>query len=247
MKTILITGCSSGFGLETAKYFLSHNWRVIATMRIPRPELLPVSENLTILPLDVTNDESIEHLVAQVDDIDVLVNNAGIAAVSTLENTDMSTIKNVFETNTFGPIAMIKAFLPKFRSKKAGTIINVTSSVALKPYPLFSIYTGSKVAINAFTEVLSLELAQFNIRVHVIMPGASPETNLGSNASSRMGNSSTPAYDYFTNEAFSKMANFTETTKPSDVAESIWLAATDVNAPMFIASGADAVKLMEHH
>ena len=77
MKTILITGCSSGFGLETAKYFLEREWNVIATMRTPREDLFPPSENLRVRPLDVTNEESIRSVIEGAGPIDVLVNNAG--------------------------------------------------------------------------------------------------------------------------------------------------------------------------
>src|ERR1700751_718724 len=78
MKTILITGCSSGFGLEIARYFLERDWRVIATMRTPREDIIPRSENLRVLSLDVTDPESIRHAVESAGPIDVLVNNAGI-------------------------------------------------------------------------------------------------------------------------------------------------------------------------
>src|SRR5690349_8749020 len=102
MKTILITGCSSGFGLETAKYFLERDWNVIATMRTPREDLLPASDKLRILPLDVTNAESIRNLVEAAGPIDVLVNNAGIGLLNAMEGTSTDLIRDIFETNTFG-------------------------------------------------------------------------------------------------------------------------------------------------
>ena len=87
MKTILITGCSSGFGLETAKYFLDRDWNVIATMRTPKEGILPESENLRILPLDVTSEESINAAIEAAGPIDVLVNNAGIGMLNAVEGT----------------------------------------------------------------------------------------------------------------------------------------------------------------
>ncbi|MBL4879188.1 MAG: SDR family NAD(P)-dependent oxidoreductase, partial [Hyphomonas sp.] len=78
MNTILITGCSSGFGLETARYFHEHGWNVIATMRTPREDILPTDDRLRVLPLDVTDPESIAQVVKVAGPIDVLVNNAGI-------------------------------------------------------------------------------------------------------------------------------------------------------------------------
>lgn len=80
MSTTLITGCSSGFGLETARLFLERGWDVVATMRTPRAEVLPVSERLRVLPLDITDPDSIAHAVADAGSIDVLVNNAGFGA-----------------------------------------------------------------------------------------------------------------------------------------------------------------------
>jgi NAD(P)-dependent dehydrogenase (short-subunit alcohol dehydrogenase family) len=82
MKTILITGCSSGFGLETAKYFLDRDWKVIATMRTPREDALPRSEHLRLLALDVTDPGSIQRAIAAAGAIDALVNNAGFGAAS---------------------------------------------------------------------------------------------------------------------------------------------------------------------
>jgi len=139
MKTILITGCSSGFGLETAKLFLDRGWKVIATMRTPDEAVLPKSEHLRILPLDVTDEASIAAAVDAAGEIDALVNNAGIGWLNALEGTPMATVRDVFETNTFGTMAMIQAVLPGMRARGEGIIINVTSSVTLMPLPLLSV------------------------------------------------------------------------------------------------------------
>jgi len=176
MKTILITGCSSGFGLETVKYFLDRDWNVIATMRTPREGVLPESENLSILPLDVTDQESIKAAIEAAGPIDVLVNNAGIGLLNAVEGTPMEMIREIFETNTFGVMAMTQAVLPQFRERRSGVVINVTSSVTLKSLPLVSVYTASKAAINAFTESMALELEQFDVRVRVVLPGRAPTT-----------------------------------------------------------------------
>lgn len=101
MKTVLITGCSSGFGLETARHFLERDWQVVATMRTPRDDALPPSGRLRVLPLDVTDAESIRNAVAAAGPIDVLVNNAGFGALAPFELTSMETVRALFETNTF--------------------------------------------------------------------------------------------------------------------------------------------------
>ncbi|QGY31799.1 SDR family oxidoreductase [Pantoea cypripedii] len=243
MKTILITGCSSGFGHETARYFLDRGWKVIATMRTPRSELFPASENLRLLPLDVTDAASIEHAIAEAGDIDVLVNNAGIGVLTSLEGTPMSTIREVFETNTLGTIALTQAIVPQFRAKRAGVIINVTSTVTLKSLPLLAVYTGSKAAVNAFTESLALELEPFNVRVRLVLPGLAPHTDFGKNAMPRMENTQLAPYQALMEGILASMQQPQPITHAIDVAEAVWRAATDPNAPMRIPAGEDAVAL----
>lgn len=241
MKTILITGCSSGFGYATACYFLERGWKVIATMRHPRPELFPASEHLRLLPLDVSNAESIKKAMAEAGDIDVLVNNAGIGVLTSLEGTPMSTVREVFETNTLGTIAMTQAVLPQFRAKRSGTVINVTSTVTLKSLPLLAVYTGSKAAVNAFTESLAIELQPFNVKVHLVLPGLAPTTDFGKNAMPRMEETFLAAYQPMLDGIMAGMQQPQPTTKAEDVAAAVWRAATDPNAPMRIPAGEDAV------
>ncbi len=244
MQTILITGCSSGFGLETARYFLERDWHVVATMRTPQGDILPRSARLRVLQLDVTNADSIRDTVQAAGPVDVLVNNAGIGVLNALEGTAMATIREVFETNTFGTMAMIQAVLPQFRQRRSGTIINVTSSVTLKPLTLLSVYTGSKAAVNAFTESLSLEVRPFNIRVHLVIPGLAPETSFGKNASSRALNPVPDAYAGLARTVFAQLQQPGALTHPLDVAEAVWRAATDPGCPMRLAAGADAAALI---
>lgn len=243
MKTILITGCSSGFGLETARYFLDREWTVIATMRTPREDLLPRSERLRILPLDVTDPKSIRVSVDAAGPIDVLVNNAGVGVLNALEGTSMETIRDVFETNTFGTMAMIQAVLPQFRERMAGVVINVTSTVTLKPLHLLSVYTASKAAVNAFSESLALEVAQFNVRVNLVLPGLAPETSFGDNARTRMQNGIPEPYSAIAQGVFANFENPGLITRSIDVAEAVWRAATDPTCPFRLPAGADAVAL----
>lgn len=243
MKTILITGCSSGFGLDAARYFLDKGWKVIATMRNPREDILPRSDSLRVLPLDVADTESIRKAVEAAGPIDVLVNNAGIGILGALEGTSLQTMRDVFETNTFGTIAMTQAVLAQFRERKDGVVINVTSTVTLKSLPLLAVYTGSKAAVNAFTESLALELAPFNVRVHLVLPGRAPSTSFGANAQTRMQGSIPPAYADLAQEVFARWQEDTLVTEPNDVSEAIWRAATDPSAPMRIPAGKDAQAL----
>jgi NAD(P)-dependent dehydrogenase (short-subunit alcohol dehydrogenase family) len=244
LKTVLITGCSSGFGLETARYFLDHEWKVIATMRTLRAEVLPRSERLSVLALDVTDPESIRQAVDAAGPLDVLVNNAGIGMLSVFETTSMETVREVFETNTFGTMAVTQAVLPQFRHRKAGVIVNVTSSVTLKPLPMLSVYTASKAAVTAFTESLALELLQFNVRVKLVIPGRAPGTRFAENAQSRRIQSGPEAYSELAHSVFARMGQSSSAvTRPLDVAEAVWRAANDPSCPVRIAAGADVLAL----
>ena len=241
-STVLITGCSSGFGLETARFFLDKGWRVIATMRTPREDLFPRSDRLRVLPLDVTDAESIKRCIQDAGPIDALVNNAGIGLMAPLEGTASTAAREVFEANTLGTISMTQAVLPQFRERRAGVVVNVTSSTTLKPLPLLSVYTASKAAVNAFTESLALELAPFGIRVRLVLPGSAPGTSFGANARRLMEDSVPEAYADFQQRTIAAMrASDAPLTQASDVAGVVWRAVTDPAAPMRIPAGADAV------
>lgn len=245
MKTVLITGCSSGFGLETARYFLDRDWKVIATMRTPREDVLPRSDLLRVLALDVTDPESIRQAIEAAGPIDVLVNNAGIGVLGALEGTSMETAREVFETNTLGTMAVTQAALPQFRQRKAGVIVNVTSSVTLRSLPLLAVYTASKAAVNAFTESLALELQPFNVRVSLVLPGRAPETRFGENAQPRMQGGIPEAYSDLAQSVFAEWARSSAVTRALDVAEAVWRAANDPLCPVRVVAGADAVALAE--
>lgn len=243
MKTVLITGCSSGFGLAIARHFLEQDWTVYATMRKPEDNVLPSSPRLHVLPLDVTDPDSIDRAVAAAGPIDVLVNNAGVGALGVLEGMAMPTVRTIFETNTLGTIALTQAVLPQFRLRQSGVIVNVTSSVTLLPLPLLAVYTASKAAVNAFTESLALELAQFNVRCHLVLPGRAPETRFGENARPYMEGAIPEAYAALAAGVFEGWAKSTAVTHAADVVEAVWRAANDPAAPMRIPAGADAVAL----
>ena len=139
---------------------------------------------MCILPLDVTRPESIAAAIEAAGSIDVLVNNAGIGVVGVFEATPMSTVREVFETNTFGVMAMTQSVLPQFRARRSGVVVNVTSSVTLAPMPLAAAYTASKMAIEGFAGSLAHELAAFNVRVKLAEPGYAPTTRFTINGES---------------------------------------------------------------
>lgn len=242
MPTVLITGCSSGFGLETARLFAERGWDVVATMRNPSQDRLASSERIRILALDVTDEGSIAEAVSAAGSIDALVNNAGIGFLNAVEGTPMSTVRDIFETNTLGHIALTQALLPQFRERKSGVIINVTSSVTLKPLPLLSVYSASKAAMNHFSDSLALELAPFGVRVHVVLPGRAPDTAFGENARARMVAGFPEPYAPIVQQVFEGWEKDQgPVTSASDVAEAVWSAVTDPTAPARIPAGADAI------
>ncbi|MDO3445496.1 SDR family oxidoreductase [Agrobacterium sp. V1] len=241
MPTILITGCSSGFGLETAKLFLERGWDVIATMRTPNEGLLPVSERLRVLALDITEPENIARLVGTVGHIDVLVNNAGLGAPSPVELTTSQTVQALFQTNTIGTLAMLQAVVPQMRVRRAGVIINVTSSVTVKPLPIIGVYRASKAAVNAFSESLAIEMEPFGVRVHIVLPGRSPLTRFGTNARPHLRGMDEADYSPLLLQFIKNVQDDKgPVTHVRDVAEAIWQAANDPSTPLRIAAGADA-------
>jgi NAD(P)-dependent dehydrogenase (short-subunit alcohol dehydrogenase family) len=243
MKTVLITGCSSGYGLETARLFHARGWNVIATMRAPREDLLQASARLRVLELDVTKPASITAALETAGSIDVLVNNAGIGLLGAFEATPMSTTREVFETNTFGVMAMTQAVLPQFRARGSGIVVNVTSSTTLAPMPLVAVYTASKTAIEGFTASLALELEAFGVRVKLVEPGYAPTTRFASNGSTRMHGLIPDAYAPFAQRIFEEIGTPDQVTTESDVAEAIWNAANDPSAELHFPAGADAIAL----
>jgi NAD(P)-dependent dehydrogenase (short-subunit alcohol dehydrogenase family) len=243
MKTVLITGCSSGFGLETARYFLERGWRVVATMRTLRQDVLRAAPNLQLLQLDVTDAVSIQRAVDAAGQIDVLVNNAGFGAPAPFELTQMDTVRELFGTNTFGTIAVTQAVLPHMRERRSGVIINVTSSAIYKPLPLIGAYRASKAAVNAITESLAAEVAGFGVRAHLVLPGSSGETRFRESAQSGLRGMDDPVYGEFMQQAIARMVQSVGPgTRSVDVAEAVWRAATDPAAPLYNPAGADAVE-----
>ncbi len=243
MKTALITGTSSGYGLEIARHFLKQGWRVIATMRTPREGLLPRSERLRLLALDVTDEVSIAAALKAAGPIDVLVNNAGIGVVGAFEATPMAHIRKVFETNTFGVMAMCQAAIPAFRAQRSGVIVNVTSSVTLAPMPLAAAYTASKQAIEGFTGSLAHELAHFGVAAKLVEPGYAPTTRFAENTEVKVSDLIPEAYAAFAAPIFEGFAKPALVTRETDVAEAVFRAATDASGRLRFPAGPDAEAL----
>ncbi|MBV7267122.1 SDR family oxidoreductase [Erythrobacter ani] len=186
-KSVLITGCSTGFGRLAAEHFARQGAKVFATMRnLPRPEAeelsaLALNENLDlqVIEIDVMSDTQVEQGVKQAiaangGPIDVLINNAGISYGGPLEIQDMAATLHTFDTNVFGPQRMIRAVLPGMREAKSGLIINVSSQLGRVIAPSYGMYSPTKFALEALSEGLAYELVPHGIEVTVIEPGGYP-------------------------------------------------------------------------
>ncbi|MFW5433425.1 SDR family oxidoreductase [Paenibacillus apiarius] len=180
----VVTGTSSGFGLYTSVALASAGYDVVATMRntakqgklLAEAQTSGVSERLHVLPLDVTNQESIEaafeHIRLHCGKVDLLVNNAGYAAGGYVEEVDMDAWRAQLEANFFGTVAVTRAALPIMRKQGSGTIVNVSSISGRYAFPGYAPYAASKFAVEGFTEALRLEMLPFGVYAVLIEPGA---------------------------------------------------------------------------
>jgi NAD(P)-dependent dehydrogenase (short-subunit alcohol dehydrogenase family) len=174
MAVVLITGCSSGFGLATALAFAQRGDQVIATAR--HPDRIPRTKNVTALRLDVTDQGSINAAVSTAIEkhtrIDVLVNNAGIGTLGALEVVDDQQLRKVFDTNVFGAVAVTRAVLPHMREHHDGRVIFMNAIGGILTTAYLGAYCASKHALDCIAAVFDLELRPFGIRVSSVYPSA---------------------------------------------------------------------------
>ncbi len=180
-RVVLITGCSSGFGLLTAARLASKGYKVIATMRnlnktgALMEEVKRRGGNADIFPLDVTDKLSVQNsilkIAAKYGNIDVLINNAGYGIGGAFEDLTDEEIRQIFETNFFGVQNVTRAVIPLMRQNKSGKIINISSVAGFSASPCFGAYNASKWALEGFSESLRHELKFFGIEVYLIEPG----------------------------------------------------------------------------
>ena len=185
--SILITGCSSGFGRLGAEHYARLGAKVFASMRnLPRPEAAELEAlaksdklDISVLEIDVTDDAQVKSGVAAAlnasgGKLDVLINNAGMSIAGPIEGQDMEATQLIFDTNVFGAQRMARAVLPAMRANKSGYIFNVTSQLGRVIIPGFGQYSPTKFALEAMSEQMAYEIAPFNIDVTIIQPGGYP-------------------------------------------------------------------------
>lgn len=176
MKTLLITGASSGIGKATAETFLDRGWNVVATMRNPEAGAqLAQRDNVLVVRLDVSDPASVRNAITtgveRFGAIDMVINNAGIGLFGTFEELYPTRGREIFETNLFGLMDVTHAILPHFRARRAGTIVNIGSLAGRFAFPLGTLYDATKFALEGFSESLAYEVISLGIGVKLIEPG----------------------------------------------------------------------------
>jgi len=172
-QVVLVTGASSGIGKSIAFHLHKLGYTVYGTSR--NPEQYSETFPFTLVQLDVTKKDSITQLIQTLKEkehrIDVLINNAGVGITGPVEETLLDAMRANFETNFFGPLAMIQAVLPIMRKHTDGVIINITSIAGYMGLPFRGAYSASKGALNIISEALRMEIATQGIRVMTLAPG----------------------------------------------------------------------------
>ena len=257
-QVAVVTGASSGIGLETSLLLARNGFCTYVTMRnfdkskvitnIKQKEKL----SLEVLKLDVTTDESVNEAIQKITHeqgrIDVLVNNAGYALVGPFEELAIEEFKEQFETNVFGVIRVTQAVLPIMRRQKSGTIVNISSIAGKIGFPLTSAYVSSKFALEGLCESMAYEIEQFGIKVILIEPGVI-KTNFENNLKIGKRVSITPnsSYAEMTKKRISGFKpRFESGSPPLEVAKVILKTITSENpSELRYIVGTDAFKLME--
>lgn len=252
--TVLITGCSSGFGKRIARTFHDAGWNVVATMRSPEKEAeLKTEDQLLLTRLDVTDADSIRGAFAKAHEVfghvDVVVNNAGYGGSGLFEQFRPDDIRAMYETNVFGPMNVMREALPDMRLAGEGVIVNVTSMAGHLGLPGNSVYSSSKHAMVGLTEAMAMEYAPLGIRIFNVAPGAYPTTGFDTAVDKRLDNGDPQlvAFSYKLRDQISavgtQMANEGGTlADPQEVADHVFACVTGEN-PIHIPSGSDAEML----
>ena len=254
-KTVLITGCSSGFGRLAAKRFNDKGWNVIATMRSPERETkLSELSDVLVSRLDVVDQDTIETAVAEglsrFGAIHVLVNNAGYGGHALFEQASDEAVRAMYDTNVFGVMNVSRAVLPLMREQREGRIINVTSMAGMMAAPTISIYASSKHAVQGLTEGMALEYAPLGILVRSVLPGAYPTTRFNANTNDALqaggqdlADHAQQLYGHLRGVAQQMASQGGQEADPQEVADKIYECATS-ETPVHNPVGADAEMLV---
>ena len=236
-NTVLITGTSTGIGRAAVKEFSDRGWNVAATLRTPAKETeMQTWPGVKLYALDVTDaksiDKALQAIIADFGGIDVLVNNAGYGVDGVFEAMTDDVIERQFNTNVFGLMRTTRAIIPHMRQRGGGTIIQIASMGGRLAFPLFSIYHGTKWAVEGFTESLHYELKPFGIKLKLIEPGAIKTEFYGAGRE-MVKPEGTTVYDDFIAKCDAVNQNSGAKGEPASlVAKAVYKAATDGSRQM---------------
>jgi len=247
MKTIFITGTSSGLGKAAVHLFHSKGWNVIATMRnIDKAEFESL-ERVTVLPLDITNIEQIKSTTASaiaLGPIDVVLNNAAYGAIGPLESVTEENLIRQVNTNLLGAVRVTQAFIPHFRERKNGLFVNITSIAGLVTFPFDSLYHAVKFGLHGWSEGLSYELAPFGIGVKTVAPGFI-RTEFGSNITLTSTDDYKEAMDKYMSTLATMMDPTTNGSTAEDIAGVVYGAVTDGKDQVHYTAGTDSKSMAD--
>ena len=253
MLTALITGTSTGIGRSTALRLARDGIRVWASMRDVSQgvslEQISTEEKLDLqtIQLDVEDETSVNKAFQQIGNVDILINNAGISPVGSVEEFDISAWKNLFDINVFGLIRCTQAALPGMRANQFGRIINISSVAGRVAIPMFGPYSSTKWSVEAISESLATETAIFGIHVTLIEPGAVATPIREKTGSPER---SSPYRPVAKNWGFSVGYDHANPSEPEDVADAILKTIHDLHPPLRVTVGRGVkqmVKLREQH
>ncbi|HWE52544.1 MAG TPA: SDR family oxidoreductase [Bryobacteraceae bacterium] len=247
-QTLFITGASTGIGKATALHFRKQGWNVAATLRNPAADTELADAGVHTFALDVTDTATIQPALdgalKAFGRIDALVNNAGYGTFGPFEAATDDQIERQYATNVTGLMLVTRAFLPHFRANGAGVIVNISSVGGVATFPFYSLYHGTKWAIEGFSESLNFELNGLGIRVKLVEPGAIA-TDFGGRSLDVLKKEGLDAYDALLNKFMETWAAGRVRSTPELVAEVIWQAATDGSNQLRYIAGDDAKMIIE--
>lgn len=248
MKSIVITGASSGIGKATAQHFAQQGWKVAATMRKPENETeLNQMDNVSLYQLDVSDPVSItnaaQQIISDFSTVDALLNNAGYGSYGILEATPEQKIRRQFDINVIGLLLVTRAFLPNMRTNGAGVIVNVSSVGGKVAFPMGTLYHGTKFAVEGLSEALSYELATVGIKVQLVEPGG-VKTNFSTSSFDLNIEGSPEEYGPLVQQFVAAVQAMVISSEAIDVARVIYEAVTDGTDQMRYIAGADAEQLI---
>lgn len=251
MKTVLITGTSTGIGRSAVIYFQERGWNVAATMRNPENgKELQRLDHVKVMQLDVTDQSSItsaiEDTIESFGGLDVVVNNAGYGLAGPMEAVKPAQLERQYATNVFGPVYVMQAALPQFRKQQHGLFINISSVGGRITLPFNTLYHGTKFALEGISEALNFELNPFGIRVKIVEPGG-VKTDFAGRSLDLMHDPEITAYDEAVQHivsVFTDPARQEDYSTGEDIAKVIFEAATDGTPQLRYAAGKDAIQML---